>query len=80
MNIWVIVGFFVMVFAGLGIIFSLFRKNPINSVVATCDSIECLQQIVLNLDPESDKDKVEFLLNEIAPILINPRRTANVTK
>lgn len=55
---------------------SVFPVSPVSPAPAltSVDSIECLRNIVLSLDEAKDTEKIDFLLKEIGPVLINPRK------
>ena len=53
---------------------SVFPVPSVSPASTSVDSIECLRNIVLSLDEAKDTEKIDFLLKEIGPVLINPRK------
>lgn len=46
---------------------------PVKSQPQSTDLVGDLQSIILGLDPEKDAEKIDFLLKQVAPTLVDPR-------
>lgn len=80
------VGTALMIVAGIVVVFLLFKQfapkiavdlvpapKTKPSVLSSDSLVSDLQSVILALNPVKDSAKIEYLLKEIAPILVDPR-------